>query len=205
MRYVKPLVALIVIIIIGFALLNLDYLWKHIRYTFVKPGIEQRQSVKVGDPEVDEQVMLAPYSISIPSLGIEAPIIEPDAANETSFQRALINGVGHFPATAQPGQPGNVYLFGHSSDYPWSGGHYKTVFALLPQIKRGAKIYVSDSGGKVYAYEVYNQFVASKTDVHLLDQGDYKESLLTVQTSYPIGTALKRYIVQARLIVDEPK
>jgi HemK-like putative methylase len=70
--------------------------------------------------------------LSIPSLSIEAPIQFIDKADEKTFQAALKNGVVHYPGTALAGEFGNMYIFGHSSDYIWSKGHYKTIFAVLP-------------------------------------------------------------------------
>jgi sortase (surface protein transpeptidase) len=58
---------------------------------------------------------------------------------------------------------------------------------------------VADQNGFLYTYVVTDHFVANKDDVQLLDQGNYQKKLLTLQTSYPIGTALKRYIVRAEL------
>jgi LPXTG-site transpeptidase (sortase) family protein len=121
-------------------------------------------------------------------------------ANETAFQAALATGVVHFPETAKPGEFGNVYLFGHSSDYAWSKGAYKTVFALLTKIQPGTEILVSDSVGDLFTYKVKEAFVAGSKDVKYLSQEKYEKKLLTLQTSYPIGTALKRYIVRAEIL-----
>lgn len=143
-----------------------------------------------------------PNQLAIPSLNILAPIIYIDKTGEAAFQEALINGVVHYPGTALPGQKGNVYIFGHSSDLPWSKGNYKTIFELLPQIKKGSVIAITDSNGTLFHYQVTNQFVVGSKDVSVLTQP--KDTyMLTLQTSYPIGTALKRYIVQAELTEEE--
>src|SRR5438552_3712454 len=65
---------------------------------------------------------LLPNLLLIPSLGIKAPVGYPEKTDENEFQNFLQNGVVHYPGTALPGQPGNVYIFGHSSDYIWSKG-----------------------------------------------------------------------------------
>ena len=141
----------------------------------------------------------APHHLSIPVLGIEAPIIYIDDKNETAYQSALKNGVVHYPGTALPGETGNVYIFGHSSDYVWSDGDYKTIFAKLPQIEMGTDIVVTDAGGNFFHYSVIETKVVGPRDMTVLDQGDGSRSLLTIQTSYPLGTALQRYIVVAEL------
>lgn len=139
--------------------------------------------------------------LSIESLGISAPVIYLDEVTENAFQIALRSGVVHYPGSPKPGEAGNVYLFGHSSDFPTSKGDYKTVFALLPKIKTGAIIELSDDTGKIFRYAVAETKVVSPNDIHVLDQDESKHQL-SIQTSYPVGTALKRFIVISYLIED---
>ena len=138
--------------------------------------------------------------IYIPSLGIDAPLVYTEATDERGFQDALGAGVVHYPNTAMVGEGGNAYFFGHSSDFPTKAGEYKTVFALLPKIANGAQVILTNDKGKEYVYEVFETHVVAPTDTHWLAQGDGKEKLLTLQTSYPVGTALKRFLVRARLV-----
>ncbi len=141
----------------------------------------------------------APNMLYIPTLGIAAPIVESVESTESAYQKALESGVVRHPQSAQVGTVGNAYIFGHSSDYLWSGGKYKTVFALLPQIQIGAPLFVTDSEGTQYEYRVFQKMVVSPTDTWVLDPIEGTEYALTLQTSYPLGTALKRYIVRAEL------
>lgn len=138
--------------------------------------------------------------LAIPELGIDAPVVEPSARNESAFQQALANGVAHFPGTAMPGQIGNAYFIGHSSDYLWSPGSYKDVFAKLMSVRIGAEIEVTNASGTPFLYVVTGTKVVSPKDVSVLSQGDGAEKLLTLQTSYPLGTAFKRFIVTAELV-----
>ena len=192
---IKRILLAIAIVVIGLVLLNFGYFKK--QFDFLLGRVPQQTTVyETSSTESTTE----PNTIVIPSLDIRAPIQYVNEKNEDVFQRALQDGVVHYPGTADIGQPGNAYLFGHSSDYPFAPGKYKTVFALLPRIADGAIVEVTDKNGTLYRYKVFNQFVAENTDTHLLDQKEYKEKLLTLQTSYPIGTALQRYIVVARLI-----
>lgn len=138
--------------------------------------------------------------LSIPTLGIEAPIVYVTEKSEEAYQAGLHNGVVHYPGTALPGEFGNVYIFGHSSDLVWVQGNYKTVFALLPKIQLGDEIRVSNDQGEVFTYIVTDTMIVNPSDTSVLDQFEYTQQLLTVQTSYPIGTALKRFIVRAELL-----
>lgn len=185
------LAALVFVFLVG--LLNFNFFWQNLRFSFKKPAVLPRQQL------MSEGKTAEPDMLSIENLGIYAPVNYVSDKTEKVFQAALANGVVHYPGTALPGQTGNVYIFGHSSDLPWSQGRYKTVFALLPRIRKGDKIFLSNSAGKVFTYAVTNAFVASADDLKYLDPVNSKK-ILTLQTSWPIGTALKRYIVQAELI-----
>ena len=61
---------------------------------------------------------------------------------------------------------------------------------MMPQIVRE----ITDDEGKVYRYTITETRVVSPQDTAVLDQGDKKEKKITLQTSYPVGTALKRFL-----------
>ena len=143
-----------------------------------------------------------PNTLTIRDLGIVAPVIYINEKTETAYQAALQQGVVHYPGTAQPGEFGNAYIFGHSSDYAWAPGNYKTVFAKLPQIKAGTEIRVTDASGAMFRYKVIETKVVWPRDLSVLDQYNYERKMLTLQTSYPLGTALQRFIVVAELQED---
>ena len=185
--------ALIVLLFVAaYVALNASYFSKQVGHQ-LNPT-ETTDSVDAGQSNNSE-----PNRIRIPSLGITAPIVTPDGTTEQLYQEALKRGVVHYPGTADVGTVGNAYIFGHSSDFVFKGGDYKTVFALLPQIQKDAEILVSDKDGNEFTYKVVESFVANSNDVKLLDQNTNGEKILTLQTSYPIGTALKRWIVKARI------
>ncbi|MDP3986246.1 MAG: class E sortase [Candidatus Veblenbacteria bacterium] len=141
-------------------------------------------------------------SLAISSLKIEVPLLYVNQRSEKAFQLGLQQGVVQYPGTALPGQLGNMYVFGHSSDYRWAKGNYKTVFAKLPNIKKGAEVVVTDGAGKKYTYRVTSTAVALPSEVKYLSQYDYQRRILTVQTSYPVGTALKRFLAVAELVEE---
>jgi sortase A len=142
---------------------------------------------------------MGPNTLSIPSLGITAPIVYATSTHESELQNLLQDGVVHYAGTAEPGMAGNCYLFGHSSDYVWSKGNYKTIFATLPNIKLGSEIIVSNKFGKAYRYRVHETIIVDPNDLSVLAQDKGLINALTLQTSYPLGTALKRFIVIAQL------
>ncbi len=194
-KIILKLVSAAGIILLGFGLLNAPAMWKRIKFAIHHPDRNTNQNQNTSEPKRGE-----PNRLKIPSLGVEAPLVEPEAANEDSYQKALQTGVVHFPGTAAVGELGNAYYFGHSSDFAFSKGDYKTVFALLPNIEMGAEIIVTNVDGLEFKYSVVSKKVVSNNDVSVLEQGDRSERLLSLQTSYPVGTALQRYVVVAKLI-----
>lgn len=196
-RYIKYAIVFVLLAAGIFFVLNFDYFGKQINYFFSHVFVSENQRE---EKRKENPVKVEPNQLIIRSLDIAAPIQFVTEANEKAFQAALINGVVQYPGTAKVGEEGNMYIFGHSSDFAFSKGKYKTIFALLPKIEIGAEILVSDAEGTQYTYKVYDKFIAEKTRTDLLSQDTNHKRILTVQTSYPIGTALQRYIVRAELV-----
>lgn len=188
--FIAVVIACLVVVI-----LNAQYFYARVRYALSTPqSLPNETTVHIQDSKTWQ-----PNRLLIPSLGLELPVLYAQAKNETAFQKALQYGVVHYPGTAQAGEAGNVYIFGHSSDYLWSKGDFKSAFTLLPQLQIGQTIILTNSQGQAFTYEVVEKFVTSPNNTSVLDQDSAKRQL-TLQTSYPLGTALKRYIVRSELI-----
>lgn len=176
-----------------FLVLNFNFFIEQVRFLFAKPTTVQTSS---------NSPLSTPNFLEVPSLNISTPLIYVSETSEEAFQKALEDGVVHYPETANPGENGNAYFFGHSSDYIWSKGNYKSVFALLPKIQIGDKIRITNQKGEQFSYTVTKTFVVTPEDLSVLDQYGNQKKILSLQTSYPVGTALKRYIVQAEISTD---
>lgn len=179
---------------IGFFILNFQFIWKNFSYTFLY-SLNEKQDSSLAE----RTAALQPNILSIPKIFLNVPIIHASKTNEKEFQEDLKSGVVHFPGSARIGEEGNCYIFGHSSDNLWSNGMYKTAFALLPKINRGDIIYATDSSANLYTYKVLHTKVVFPNDLSVLGQKTFGKKILTLQTSYPIGTALKRFVVVAEL------
>jgi sortase A len=156
------------------------------------------------DVDIENRVIAkdsAPKLI-ISSLGIETPIdFSQQLIDENSFQVSLRSGVVHYPATALPGNRGNVVVFGHSSGQVWAPGEYKFIFAHLDELESNDKIFLEYEGTR-YIYRVTGKQVVKPEDVSVLEQtGDYR---LTLITCTPVGTNNNRLIVSADQIVPKP-
>lgn len=146
--------------------------------------------------------------IIVPALNINSKIVEPELglesligndwnALEDQIRESLLQGVVHYPGTAEPGDRGNVFLTGHSSNVFWQKSIYNSVFALLPRISEGDDIYIT-FGQENFHYRVISKKEVMPSDVGVLEQGD--GHTLTLMTCTPVGTNLKRLIVTAELI-----
>jgi len=120
-------------------------------------------------------------------LGLEAPIFE--GVDDLTLDR----GIGHIPGTALPGATGNIAVAGHRDGF----------FRVLKDITPGDQIEVLTASEK-YTYSVDQIVIVVPNDVSVLESGSAKS--LTLVTCYPfyfVGSAPKRYIVQASLLRSE--
>lgn len=136
--------------------------------------------------------------IIIEKINLRAPVVYNTTADKVLDN--LKNGVVNFENTARPGEVGNVVLIGHSSDYPWSNGHYKTIFALLDKLTPGDRITVPYEHQR-FVYEVIGQKVVGPKEVSVLAKTS--QPTLTLLTCYPVGTSRNRLIVTAKLVEGE--
>lgn len=141
----------------------------------------------------------------IPTLNLRAPIVSPPtdsliredwAKLEEDIQFSLQSGVVHYPGTAEPGQAGNFFLTGHSSYFPWAEGAYKSVFARLGELDVGDEYWVYHGGDK-HRYVIESKKEIVPSDVSVLDQPVGKR-ISTIMTCTPVGTTLRRLIIQAQ-------
>ena len=168
---------------------------------------------KGGLSRIDMEVAPSDFRIIIPKLRVNAPVVESAEANnayaeenwqglESAIQVSLQSGAVHYPYTANPGDPGNVFITGHSSYYPGAPGKYKSIFALLEKLVIGDDVIVYHKGQK-YIYKVYDVFIVSPSQVEVLDQ-DPTRFDMTLMSCWPVGTANSRYIVKLHQTFPEP-
>jgi sortase A len=123
-------------------------------------------------------------SISIPRVRVSSAIVE------GIDDHTLALSVGHIPGTAVPGREGNVAL----------AGHRDTFVRGLRNIRNRDEILLTTSGG-THLYEVESTRIVSPEDVYVLNH--VGRPLLTLVTCYPfyyVGSAPKRFIVQAHRV-----
>ncbi len=177
---------------------------------------DEEMSEKLKDlssPETAESADISQYlppvgppenRLIIPKLKLNVPIVIPEVEAlvaedwkklEEDIQGALQDGVVHYPGTARPGKPGNFFVTGHSSYYPWAPGEYKSVFARLHDLNVGDEYWVFYNGDR-HRYVIQSEKEIKPSDVSVLDQPIDKR-ISTLMTCTPVGTTLRRLILTA--------
>lgn len=139
------------------------------------------------------------FSISIPSIGATAVVVENvDPFSKDAYMEALKVGVAHTKGTALPGTAGgNIFMFAHSTDRIENISKYNAIFYLLREMVAGDEVLVNFSGIK-HRYKVTETKIVEPDDTTYLvsETPDGKERLV-LQTCWPPGTVLKRFLVIA--------
>jgi sortase A len=122
--------------------------------------------------------------LEIPSLDISAVVAE--GVSSSVLRRA----VGHLPASARPGETGNVAL----------AGHRDTFLRRLEGIRTGDIVELESASGR-QRYSIEWTRVVEPGDVEVLADAGYPA--LTLVTCYPfryVGSAPQRFVVHGRLV-----
>lgn len=158
---------------------------------------------------VGMEIDIAPYQnrVIIPKIGKNIPLVEIknrvlDDNNDLNniFMKELENGVIRYPGSAKPGENGNSFIFGHSSNFPWIKGDYNDVFALLDNVSFDDEVIIYYNQKK-YKYVIREKNVITPGDTSVLKRNDNKAEI-TLMTCWPIGTTLNRLIVTWELVEE---
>ena len=133
----------------------------------------------------------------IPKIGLTVPVVFPESKDIDVLKKALSQGVAHYPDSALPGQNGNVFIFGHSSNKPFEKNPARTAFTKLNQLEAGDEIFIQ-SGKIKYRYQVKSiEIVDPKTSRVYLESNKPK---LTLSTCWPVGDPKNRTVVEAEFV-----
>jgi len=228
-KFGKFVVIFLFVFVIIYLLLNFNSLYSQVKYWFETDIKETRYQSPVirsqlpspylssGTPTVDssvknninssnssgsnnENISITNNQMVIPEIDIRAPILWNIPA-DNAIDR-LREGLVHIKQTALPGESdGNVFITGHSSYYPWDPGKYKHIFALLPNIKKGDKIYIQYHG-TLYKYEIFETVTVKPDDTWVMQPSN--KNMVSLMTCVPIGTSLRRFVVRAQQIKPSP-
>jgi sortase A len=146
-------------------------LWSPVRVAEFKSALAQQGAPALG-------------ILRIPKTHIEAPIFE------GSDDLTLNKGVGLIPGTDPIGSGGNTGIAGHRDGF----------FRGLKDIKVGDRIEI-ETATKPMEYVVDRLVIVDPQDVSVLqDRGQPVLTLVTCYPFYVLGSAPKRFIVEAKLL-----
>lgn len=135
-----------------------------------------------------------PQHITIPRVGINAQIGNPQSRDTAVLDRALQSGVVHYPGTGTLVEDANIFMFGHSSYLPNVINKNYQIFNNLQKLEHGDEIFV-DSDNVRYVYRVTSVSLAEASDITIdLSRGVRK---LTLSTCNSFGDKSERYVVEA--------
>jgi sortase A len=132
-----------------------------------------------GPDEVDPDVLMG--TMEIPALMMSSPIYE--GITDPTFDR----GVGWWPGTARPGEPGNVVLGGHRTSAP-------RPFRHLELLAPGDEI-VFAVDDDVFVYRVTRTEVVTPEAMWIVDQTP--TATATLFACHPPGSTKERIVVFA--------
>lgn len=172
-----------------------------------KHDINSYKNIK--DKNINLWIEITPYEnrIIIPKIGKNIPLLD-IAQTQVSgnkelndiFMKELQNGVIRYPGSAKPGDNGNSFIFGHSSNFPWMEGSYNDVFALLDKVVFDDEVIVY-YGQEKHVYKIRTKNIIRPGDVSILKSDKTSEQKqITLMTCWPIGTTLNRLVLTGDLI-----
>jgi LPXTG-site transpeptidase (sortase) family protein len=118
----------------------------------------------------------------------------------TPVQRLLTKGIVHLPFTPNPGELGNSYIVGHSSNYSSVKSVYNYVFKNLGKAKIGDEFTIFNNSGKGLIFKVFEKLEVNTADVDKAYQDFGSRRVVTLQASILVnGKPLKRLLVRGEL------
>jgi len=199
-RYRYP--TIVVGLFLGIYLLfNLPLIYS--RISWQKPPDTQKMIVRseeVVQRKMADSAALAPGEviptesrIIIPKISVNAPVQFADTKDEKSIEAMLRNGLVQYQGTAKPGEVGNSFITGHSSNYWWDTGKYNQIFVMLDKLEPGDQV-VAYQNSKKFVYTVRDKVVVEPTDMTVL--APTNTPVLSLMTCTPPGTSWKRLVVR---------
>jgi len=136
------------------------------------------------------------------SININSPILEDlrKGPLSTPVQRLLTKGIVHLPFSPNPGELGNSYIVGHSSNYASVKSDYNYIFKDLNKAKIGDEFTIYNNSGQGMVFKVFESVVVSYDDVEQAYQDFETRRVVTLQASVLVnGKPLRRLLVRGEL------
>jgi Sortase domain len=103
---------------------------------------------------------------------------------EAPIQKKLQDGVVHLGYTVQPGEIGNSYIVGHSSNFSNVKSDYNTIFKPLEsKTEKGEDFFIYDRYGRELKFCVFENLKIEEADIATAYKEFPQERVVTLQTS----------------------
>lgn len=160
-----------------------------------RAGLELAELTAVPETPSEERPARIPLDDGAPLAWLRVPRLGIDAIVAEGVSTAVLaRAIGHLPASARPGEAGNIAL----------AAHRDTFFRPLEGIRTGDEILLERPDG-VGTYRVAWTKVVAPSDTTVL--ADTSGDTLTLVTCYPfrwVGPAPERFVVRAERIAGPP-
>jgi LPXTG-site transpeptidase (sortase) family protein len=165
-----------------------------------KTGFAPNVTQKLESQPIEKQYQnLQDLKLSIPSLGMEAPIIGVPVSKDGWDVTWLGDSTGWLTGSAYPTWEGNSVITGHV----WSATNSEGPFAHLKSLSYGDEIRIN-AWGQVYVYEVRDNLLISANDLSAVMKHKSDHSWITLLTCENYSSEKENYtmrrIVRAVLI-----
>lgn len=123
----------------------------------------------------------------------------------TPAQKLLTKGIVHLGFTPLPGEFGNSYIVGHSSNYANVVSQYNYIFKDLKNAKSGDLFTIYNKDGKGMTFKVFENIVVNDSDVDKAYEQFNNKRVVTLQASVLVKVngnllPLKRQLVRGELV-----
>jgi LPXTG-site transpeptidase (sortase) family protein len=141
-----------------------------------------------------------PTHISIPSVGIDLPVQNPDITDVDTLDTMLKNGPIRYVNSAKLGVSGNVLIFAHTSHLPIVHNPMFQAFNHIPDLKQGDTISLTGQDGTQYLYSVDGVARADTGDGTTIDLSAVQGKKLTLVTCDTLTGKSARFILTATFV-----
>lgn len=147
---------------------------------FFPPTIEESKK------EISLHSKPNPVRLVIAGVKIDLPVTEGSIVD--GVWQTIEDGVSHLDISANPGENGNIVIYGHN---------LRTIFGSLPYVSMGAIVKVTAEDGTEYLYKVYNKKTVKADDISIVFATP--SEVLTLYTcDGPLDST--RFVLQAELL-----
>ncbi|MFA5917705.1 MAG: sortase [Candidatus Gracilibacteria bacterium] len=158
---------------------------------------EEKPSLDIDITPYENRIIIPKIGKNIPLLDIKNRTVTGQSELNDIFMKELEKGVIRYPGSVKPGEIGNSFIFGHSSNFPWVNGDFNDVFSTLNNVTFGDEIIVYYNQKK-YVYTIKQKSVISPGNVSIF-KGNKTKAQVMIMTCWPIGTTLNRLVVTGEL------